>query len=87
MTHDPMCPAPLCDWTGKPGSECYGYEDCHHLCQCDLIRRVRIDHRDRIVKSLRALATHVETNRGMDDMAKEAWVLRWATDLLSSGNK
>jgi hypothetical protein len=43
--HDPLCPAPLCDWTGEAGNDCMGYEDCHHLCQCDLIARVREDER------------------------------------------
>lgn len=45
--HDPLCPAPLCDWTGESGNDCMGYEDCHHLCQCDLIARVREDERDK----------------------------------------
>ena len=51
-------------------------------CQCDLIRAVRKDHRARIVKTLRNLADHM-TNGGLDDKTKEAWVLRWASDLLS----
>lgn len=45
MTHDPLCPAPLCDWTGKVGTECMGYEDCWHDCQCTFIAKVRDDER------------------------------------------
>ena len=45
--HDPLCPAPLCDWTGKAGADCMGYEDCPHDCQCNLIVQVREEERMR----------------------------------------
>ena len=53
-------------------------------CQCDLIRAVRKNHRQMIVKFLRDLATHLEKPGVMDNKAKEAWVLRWASDLLEA---
>lgn len=50
MNHDPLCPAPLCDWTGEVGNDCMGYEDCWHDCQCTLIARVREDERQQAHK-------------------------------------
>ena len=45
MTHDPLCPRPLCDY-GQPDGDCTGYEDCVHDCQCSLIAKVRADERE-----------------------------------------
>lgn len=80
MEHTNHCRDALCQ-----GCEEIKYHDplCNETeCQCDLIRAVRKDHRARIVKTLRNLADHM-TNGGLDDKTKEAWVLRWASDLLS----
>lgn len=43
MTHDPLCPLPLCDYGSDAEGACYGYGDCHHRCQCNLIAKVRAD--------------------------------------------
>jgi hypothetical protein len=51
MKQDPICPSPLCDYTGKTGSKCEGYEDCTHACQCELIERVRKDEHDKATVS------------------------------------
>lgn len=59
MTHDPLCKAPLCDYTGRVGSECMGYEDCSHDCQCDLIERARKDEHD---KAMIILLDHLLDN-------------------------
>lgn len=44
MSHDPLCPTPLCDF-GQPDAECQDPYECWHHCQCDLIARVREDER------------------------------------------
>ena len=45
MTHDPLCPEPKCDYGSLNEGACYGYGDCTHWCQCDLITKVRADER------------------------------------------
>lgn len=42
--HDPLCPAPLCDF-GNPDAECIDPYECDHRCDCALIARVREDER------------------------------------------